>query len=138
MHFANNFITIVCSIALLAAILGSIFAEPIVRVMAPGYAEVPGKIEETAKLLRILFPSIAFTATAYVVVGILQSFGEFTVPSLISVVSNAIMIAYLLIFRDKLGLPASRYLCSSAGRLSCSFSFPGLRRQGLNIGRCLI
>ena len=122
----------------MAAILGSIFAEPIVRVMAPGYSEVPGKIEETAKLLRILFPSIAFTATAYVVVGILQSFGEFTVPSLISVVSNAIMIAYLLIFRDKLGLTGVAVSMLVAGRRSCSFSSPGLRRQGLSTGRCLI
>ena len=34
----------------------------------------------------------------------LQSFGEFTVPSLISVVSNGVMIAYLIIFGNRLGL----------------------------------
>ena len=98
--FANNFITIVGAVAVLAAILGSVFAQPIVKMMVPGYAEVPGKVEETARLLRVLFPSIAFTAIAYVVVGILQSHGEFTIPSLISVVSNGVMIAYLLIFGD--------------------------------------
>lgn len=130
MHFANNFITIVCSIALLAAILGSIFAEPIVRVMAPGYSEVPGKIEETAKLLRILFPSIAFTATAYVVVGILQSFGEFTVPSLISVVSNAIMIAYLLIVRDKLGLTGVAVSMLIGWAAQLFFQLPWLKKTG--------
>ncbi len=104
MEFANNFATIVGLIATLVAGLGIIFAEPLVRVMVPGYCAVAGKIEQTAMLLRILFPSIVFTAMAYVAVGILQSFGEFTIPSLISVVSNGVMILYLLIFKDRLGL----------------------------------
>lgn len=103
-NFANNFATIVGGIAVAAAILGMVFAKPLINIMVPGYAEVPGKVEETAKLLRILFPSIVFTASAYIAVGILQSFGEFTVPSLISVVSNGIMILYLAVFGDKLGL----------------------------------
>ena len=86
MAFASNFITAVGGIAVLAAGLGILFAEPLVQLMVPGYAEVPGKVEQTAALLKILFPSIAFTAIAYIAVGILQSFGEFTIPSLISVV----------------------------------------------------
>ena len=104
MCFANNFVTVVGSVAMAVALIGVIFAEPVVRLMTPGYADVPGKIEQTAQLLRILFPSIVFTAVAYIAVGILQSFGEFTVPSLISVVSNGIMILYLAIFKNKLGL----------------------------------
>lgn len=103
-YFANNFITIIGSISILVAVLGCIFAESLVKLMVPGYMDTIGKVEETARILRILFPSIAFTAIAYVAVGILQSGGEFTVPSLISVVSNGIMIVYLLVFGDKLGL----------------------------------
>ncbi len=103
-YFANNFITIIGSIAVLVAVLGMIFAEPLVKIMVPGYADIPGKVEATAQVLRILFPSIAFTAIAYVAVGILQSNGEFTVPSLISVVSNGIMIVYLIVFGNRMGL----------------------------------
>lgn len=104
MRFADNFTSIVGLIAIIAAVLGMIFAKQFVHVMVPGYADVPGKTEKTASLLRILFPSIVFTAWAYVAVGVLQSFGEFTVPSLISVVSNGVMIAYLIIFGNRLGL----------------------------------
>ncbi len=104
MDFANNFATVVGLIATAAAVLGIIFAEPLVRLMVPGYAEVPGKVEQTAVLLRVLFPSIVFTAMAYIAVGILQSFGQFTIPSLISVVSNGVMILYLVIFGSRLGL----------------------------------
>lgn len=104
MTFANNFAGVVGVIAVCVAAAGIVFAEPIVRLMVPGYAEVSGKVEQTAVLLRILFPSIAFTSMAYIAVGVLQSFGEFTLPSLISVVSNGVMILYLIIFGDKIGL----------------------------------
>jgi len=102
MEFANNFMTIVTTFAAIGAILGMIFAEPLVKIMAPGYS--PQKVAETARLLRILFPSIVFTAAAYTSVGILQSFGEFNIPALISAVSNLIMILYLIIAGDSLGL----------------------------------
>lgn len=118
------------AVAVLAAILGSVFAQPIVKMMVPGYAEVPGKVEETARLLRVLFPSIAFTAIAYVVVGILQSHGEFTIPSLISVVSNGVMIAYLLIFGDKLGLMGVAVSMLAAWALQLFFQIPWLIKTG--------
>ncbi len=101
-EFANNFITIVTLLATVFAILGMVFAKPIVGIMVPGYSAE--KIAETAKLLRVLFPSIIFTAAAYTSVGILQSFGEFNIPSIISVVSNLIMIMYLIIFGNRFGL----------------------------------
>lgn len=101
-EFANNFMTAVTTFATIGAILGMIFAEPLVRLMASGYNDA--KVAETARLLRILFPSIVFTAAAYTSVGILQSFGEFNIPSLISAISNLIMIAYLIIAGNKFGL----------------------------------
>lgn len=128
--FANNFITIVGSIAVLAAILGMIFSEPLVKLMVPGYADVPGKIEETARLLKILFPSIAFTAIAYVAVGILQSHGEFTIPSLISVVSNGVMIAYLFIWGDSLGLTGVAISMLIAWAMQLLFQVPWLIKYG--------
>ena len=107
LDFANNFASIVGVISVAAAALGMIFANKLVGIMVPGYADIPGKVEQTATLLRILFPSIVFTAAAYIAVGILQSFGEFTIPSLISVVSNGIMILYLILFGNKFGLVSS-------------------------------
>ena len=102
MEFAGNFMTVTITLATVLALIGVIFAEPIVRLMAPGYDAQ--KTAETAKLLRVLFPSIIFTTAAYTSVGILQSFGEFNVPSIISVVSNLIMIVYLIIFGNRYGL----------------------------------
>ena len=130
MSFANNFVTIVGSIAMIAALVGVIFAEPLVRLMTPGYADVPGKLEQTAQLLRILFPSIAFTAVAYISVGILQSFGEFTIPSLISVVSNGVMILYLMVFGNKLGLKGVAVSMLIAWALQLVIQIPWLKKFG--------
>lgn len=102
MEFANNFMTVVVTLATAFSLLGVILAEPLVKLMVPGYDAQ--KIIETAKLLRVLFPSVIFTATAYTSVGILQSFGEFNIPSIISVVSNLVMILYLVIIGNKFGL----------------------------------
>lgn len=102
MEFAGNFMTVTLTLATVLALVGVIFAQPIVRIMAPGYDAQ--KAAETASLLRVLFPSIIFTTAAFTSVGILQSFGEFNIPSIISVVSNLIMIAYLLIFGNRYGL----------------------------------
>ncbi len=100
--FANSFMLTVTAIAAFFSAVGIMFAEPIVKIMVPGYDAA--KIAETARLLRVLFPSIIFTAAAYTSVGILQSFGEFSIPSIISVVSNLIMILYLVIFKNRFGL----------------------------------
>ena len=130
MQFASNFVTIVGTIAVAAAVLGIIFAKPIVHLMVPGYAAVPGKLEQTAALLRILFPSIAFTAVAYISVGMLQSFGEFTIPSLISVVSNGVMILYLMLFGNKLGLAGVAVSMLIAWALQLFIQLPWLHKFG--------
>lgn len=130
MDFANNFSTIVVLIASLLAIIGIIFSEPLVKLMAPGYCDTPDKVLKTAELLRILFPSIVFTAAAYIAVGILQSFGEFTIPSLISVVSNGVMILYLILFGDKLGLTGVAVSMLIAWSLQLFIQLPHLIKFG--------
>ena len=130
LEFADCFMTVVVSIAMAAALLGILLAEPLVRLMTPGYAAIPGKVETTAALLRILFPSIAFTAAAYISVGILQSYGEFTIPSLISVVSNGVMILYLAVFGNRLGLFGVAVSMLAAWMLQLFVQLPWLKKFG--------
>ena len=127
-EFSNNFMTIVMSAAALFSAVGIIFAEPIVRLMVPGWNTA--KVAETASLLRILFPSIIFTAAAYTSVGILQSFGEFNIPSVISVVSNLIMILYLLIVGNRFGLAGVIVSMVIAWASQLFIQIPPLRRYG--------
>lgn len=58
----------------------------------------------TAQLVKILFPTIIFTGLAYCFVGVLQSLGEFYVPAIISLVSNGLLLMYLIFAGDKFGV----------------------------------
>ncbi|NLB81351.1 MAG: murein biosynthesis integral membrane protein MurJ, partial [Clostridiaceae bacterium] len=97
--FANSFITLVFIISLFFAILGMLFSNLIVGITAPGFA--PGIRLITSKLLIIMLPSIVFTTLAYSVVGILQSKGEYNIPAIISLVSNAVVIFYLVFLNQR-------------------------------------
>lgn len=133
--FANNFMSIVIVFAAISSAIGILFAEPIVKLMVPGYAN--DKVMETARLLRILFPSIVFTAAAYTAVGILQSFGEFNIPSIISVVSNLIMILYLLIAGNRFGLTGVIISMVIAWASQLFVQLPHLRKKGYHFRPCI-
>lgn len=102
LKFANNFLNIIILISLILSIVGMVFAAPIVKFIAPDLDAQT--LELTISLSKILFPILFFTAVAYVFVGFLQSMDEFKIPAIISVVSNGILIAYLLIFNNQFGI----------------------------------
>ncbi|MBO5008226.1 MAG: murein biosynthesis integral membrane protein MurJ [Clostridia bacterium] len=102
MNFANLFINLVLFITCLLAALGIAFSRQVVTVIAGGYSI--DILQLIASLVVILFPMIVFTGLAFCFVGILQSFGEFFIPSVISLVSNLVLILYLVIFKDTFGV----------------------------------
>lgn len=126
--FACNFISVITVVAAAVSLLGIVFSKQIVGAIAGGYSAE--KVAETATLLRILFPSIIFTAVAYICVGLLQSYGEFNIPSVISLVSNLIMIAYLVIFGDRLGLTGVIVSMFFAWVMQLVIQLPALRKKG--------
>ena len=65
-----------------SSLLGIVFAEPLVRLFASDFSEVPGKIELTIYLARIVFPFLTLVAVAAVLMGMLNSLGHFFVPAL--------------------------------------------------------
>ncbi len=101
-EFSNYFINLVLLITIVISAIGIIFSEQFVRLIAGGYDGE--KILLSSKLVVILFPTIVFTGLAYCFVGILQSFGEFYVPAIISLVSNGILLLYLFVAGDRFGV----------------------------------
>lgn len=100
--FAGNFVGVVLSVSFIMIILGVVFSSGIVFLIVRGLNDSTAQL--TSSLLKIMFPSLLFTAVAYSYAGILQSYGEFKIPAAMSVVSNAVTILYLLIFGDKFGV----------------------------------
>jgi len=101
-EFSNSFLNIIFIFTAAICAIGVIFNGPIVNLIAKGLA--PHVKMLSAQLVSIMFPSMIFTAIAYSLTGVLQSYGEFNAPAAISLVSNGIMVVYLLLIKDNLGI----------------------------------
>ncbi|MBQ3181415.1 MAG: murein biosynthesis integral membrane protein MurJ, partial [Clostridia bacterium] len=86
----------------LICLIGIIFRTSIVNLLASGLAADVKML--SSQLVAIMFPSMIFTALAYSLTGVLQSYGEFNAPAAISLASNGIMVVYLLVAKDSLGI----------------------------------
>src|SRR5262249_47545396 len=60
---------------------GMWFAPTVARTIAPGFADIPGKLELTASLARLMAPFLLLVALAAVMMGILNTSGVFGVPA---------------------------------------------------------
>ncbi|MBQ8893619.1 MAG: murein biosynthesis integral membrane protein MurJ [Clostridia bacterium] len=101
-RFASNFLNVTVILAAILAALGMLF---------PGFALqlVAGGLEGEAlsyaiRLTRIIMPVICIATGTYIFIGILQSYGEFTGPSLVSLVYNVVMIVYFVFFDRHFGI----------------------------------
>ena len=117
-------------------VAGIIFAEPLVRLFASGFAEVPGKIELTIYLTRIVFPFLTLAAVAAVLMGMLNSLGHFFVPALSPAMFNVAIIVMslaLVPIAPSLGvhpitIVAVATLVGGVGQLA--LQWPPLKREG--------
>src|SRR4029450_11142796 len=63
-------------------VIGIAFAGPITYAMAKEFARVPGKLELTAQLTRIMMPFLTTVAVAVAMMGMLNSLHRFFIPAL--------------------------------------------------------
>ncbi len=102
MRYAASYVNMISLLTGAVTLLGILFASPLVKVLAPA---LPPEVHALAvELTRILFPMVIMTGLAFSFVGILQSMGEFQIPALISLVSNSIMVLYLVFLSDRFGI----------------------------------
>jgi putative peptidoglycan lipid II flippase len=87
-------------ICLILGALTAIFvlaADPIMSLFAPGFDDDPALRDLTVNLARLMFPIVMLLALSGVVVGMLNSFGHFSVPALAPVAWNLVIIASLVV-----------------------------------------
>jgi putative peptidoglycan lipid II flippase len=98
-HLANSVINALLLVTGAVVLAGIVFADPLVRLYASDFSEVPGKIELTIYLARIVFPFLTLVAVAAVLMGMLNSLGHFFVPALSPAMFNVagILMAVTLI-----------------------------------------
>ena len=95
LNFTNNVFNIVIAICIVLATLGFIFTEPLVKVFAMGFEGQTLKV--AIDFTRITIIGIVFTGLSYVMTAYLQIKNNFTVPGLISVPKNIIIITSIIL-----------------------------------------
>lgn len=125
---ANRFITLISAVTVVIMVGCILLAEPLAWLFAPGY-EVE-TIALAVPLLRMLFPTMLFTAVAFSFVGILQSLDEFNIPAALSVVSNGILIFYYIFLNERFGVYGLTVAFLIGWAMQAIIQIPSLRKKG--------
>ena len=100
--FAGNFMTLAGSLTAVICGLGIAFPKAFVKLVASDFdAE---KLALGVEMTRVILPVMLFATITYIFIGILQSYGEFTAPSLVSLFTNLTIILYFLVFNRRFGV----------------------------------
>ncbi|MBQ6998909.1 MAG: murein biosynthesis integral membrane protein MurJ [Clostridia bacterium] len=123
-NFANCFINLIILITVVISGVGIVFSAQVATLFAGGLEA--SALHLSSVLIKILFPTIIFTGVAYCFVGVLQSYGEFLIPAIISLVSNAILILYIAIFGNRFGIHGVAIAMLIAWASQCIIQIPSL------------
>jgi putative peptidoglycan lipid II flippase len=91
-HVVNALVLVTSAIV----VVGIVFARPLVQLMAGSYAEVPGKLELTVSMTRVMMPFLTLIALAAACMGMLNSLRRFFIPAFAPTMFNVGTIAAVL------------------------------------------
>jgi putative peptidoglycan lipid II flippase len=106
-ELANICFTLLTIIMAAVTLLGIVFSPQIVRLMFPGFAAEPAKLELTIMLNRLMFPYIFFISLVALCMGILNTLRHFFTPAISTVFLNIAMISAALLLKDYFKAPVT-------------------------------
>jgi putative peptidoglycan lipid II flippase len=93
-RLANRLMTLLAVVLGAVVVMGFLFAEPLVRLLAPGFGQVPGKTEVTIQLTRVMLPFLPLVSFAAVAMGILNAHERYGTPAFAPAVFNLVTILW--------------------------------------------
>lgn len=120
----------------LITVLGVAFSPWLVRIIAPGFYDVPAKFQLTVDLTRVMFPYIFFISLVALAAGVLNSLGRFAAPAAAPIVLNVCMITAVGVFCTYYGVEpyvALAWGVVAAGILQLALQFPFMAKEGIRI-----
>jgi putative peptidoglycan lipid II flippase len=135
-RLANNVLNSLLIVTVTLVIAGLLFTRPLVTLYAGDYGSVPGKLELTIRLTRIMLPFLITIAVAAVAMGMLNSLHHYFVPALSPAMFNVATIVCAVVLvpvMPALGLPrimaiAIAVLLGGVGQIVTQW--PSLHREG--------
>jgi putative peptidoglycan lipid II flippase len=135
-RLGNNAINVLLLLTALLVGAGLVFSRPLVTAYASDYSAVPGKLELTIQLTRVMLPFLTLVAIAALLMGMLNALNHYFVPALAPAMFNiativcAIGLAPLM---PLIGLPAIVAIAIGAlvgGLGQVALQCPPLWREG--------
>jgi putative peptidoglycan lipid II flippase len=96
-HVASSLFFLIFLVLGALTALFTLLAPVIMPLLAPGFDDQPQLMDLTIGLSRVMFPIVLLMALSGVVVGMLNSFGHFSVPALAPLAWNVVIIAALVV-----------------------------------------
>jgi putative peptidoglycan lipid II flippase len=113
-----------------------VFARPLVSFYVESFSAVPGKLELTIRLARIMFPFLTLVTIAAAIMGMLNSTRRYFVPALAPATFNIVAIVFAVAvtpLMPRIGLPRIASMAFAAivgGFTQVGVQWPLLRREG--------
>src|SRR5881397_1654839 len=107
-RLGNNVLNALLLTTGVLVVAGVVFAQPIVAMYARDFEQVPGKLELTVRLTRIVLPFLPMVAVAAAAMGMLNSLHHYFIPALSPAMFNVATIicgVALVPLMPSLGLP---------------------------------
>ena len=129
----NHVATLLGLFLVVLTIIGMLAAPWIVQVTAPGFVKDASKFALTVELLRITFPYIFFISLVSLAGGVLNTYGNFTVPAFTPVWLNVAFIAAVLFVVPYFGgsIKVLAWAVFVGGILQLLYQIPYLAKLGL-------
>ena len=96
-QFAKNAFSWLVAILLLLTVIFEIFMPVVIWILAPGFADDPGKMQMTVFVSRIMFIYVIFICSSAFMGAILNAFSRFALVAFMPVMLNLFLIGALLL-----------------------------------------
>ncbi len=104
---ARSAVRLLSVLLVATTIIGILLSPIIIRIIAPGFADSPGKLSLTVFLTRIMFPYIFFIGMVALSMGILNALDHFAAPALAPVLLNISIICSVFLISPHLENPVT-------------------------------
>jgi putative peptidoglycan lipid II flippase len=93
-RLASRVLTFLAAVMGVLMLLGFAFTQPLVRAITPGFDAIPGKVETTVLLTRVMLPFLPLVSFAAVAMGMLNAHERYSMPALAPALFNVVAIAW--------------------------------------------
>ncbi|WP_374440115.1 murein biosynthesis integral membrane protein MurJ [Stella sp.] len=134
--FAEDALSFLLGAILLLVVAAELAMPWVVRAIAPGFADEPGRFALAVELTRITFPYLAFISLVALYGGVLNALDRFAAQASAPILLNLSLIAALLLFADQFPTPghALAWGVAVAGILQFLWLALAAARAGIPLG----